>query len=149
MRCIVFWLFEGSFVLVSKPLCQSKSCSHIFIYMLMQWWDLLAWYVLQMEKLNTARSYLHFFLGTILWCMAAFLLGQTWHLADSVQSQGCLWTQVLSKGLLLTVFSDKWVIRKYREGQRMCLRLAKSLFGRVILGLKYCPWKLWSGVCCA
>lgn len=28
-------------------------------------------------------------------------------------------------------------------------KVSESLLGRVILGLKYCPWKLWSGVCCA
>lgn len=133
-----------------EPMCQSESCSCICICALMRWWDLLAWYVLQMEKLNTARSYLHFFLDTTPQCMAAFLLGQAWCLAGSVQSQGCLWTQVSWKVFLLTaVFSDKSVMPKYREGRRMCLRLAKSLLGRAILRWKYCPWKLWSGVCCA
>ena len=67
-----------------EPMCQSRSCSCIFICALMQWWDLLTWYVLQMEKLNTVRSYLHFFLDTALQCMAAFSLGQAWRTANSV-----------------------------------------------------------------
>lgn len=28
-------------------------------------------------------------------------------------------------------------------------KASRSLLGRMVLGFKYCPWKLWSGICCA
>lgn len=28
-------------------------------------------------------------------------------------------------------------------------KASRSLLGRMVLGFEYCPWKLWSGICCA
>lgn len=128
-----------------------RGCSCIFFCALVQWWDLLTWYILQMEKLNTYSKKVFALLprhcSAVRGCIFA---GTSLVLGRFSSIPGVS----LNPGLLKGISPYSSVFRQVSDTQiqgrtKDAFKVSESLLGRVIPGLKYRPWKLWSGVCCA
>lgn len=103
-------------------MCQPEACACIFLFVLM---GLFAWCILQMEKLNPARSFVHFFIEATLLQVPGSLLGRAQRLAGSFSPRVFLDLGPV-KGIISSyrsVFRN--VIPKFRERQGMYLRWAE------------------------